>query len=199
MSLFSSFTLFLFQFDQMMKVVEVLGLPPKHMLESAPKARKFFDRLPDGTYTCKSSKDGKKVRIWKSFRGQRISPTLHLPIFSFLFSLLPLFPSYPFQPPFLFSRFSLFFPTFLSSCFAIFFHNLTSLPPNSLSLSPFPPSPCFSFPQPSSALPPLLFSSLFNSLHPSLFSFQFPFLSSPYPFFQPSFSHIFPLYIHLFI
>ena len=46
----------------MMKVVEVLGLPPKHMLESAPKARKFFDRLPDGSYTCKSSKDGKKVK-----------------------------------------------------------------------------------------------------------------------------------------
>ena len=45
----------------MMKVVEVLGLPPKHMLESAPKARKFFDRLPDGSYTCKCSKDGKKV------------------------------------------------------------------------------------------------------------------------------------------
>ena len=44
-----------------MKVVEVLGLPPKHMLESAPKARKFFDRMPDGSYTCKCSKDGKKV------------------------------------------------------------------------------------------------------------------------------------------
>ena len=46
----------------MMKIVEVLGLPPKHMLEGAPKARKFFDRLADGNYVCKSSKDGKKVR-----------------------------------------------------------------------------------------------------------------------------------------
>lgn len=46
----------------MMKIVEVLGLPPKHMLEGAPKARKFFDRLADGSYVCKSSKDGKKVR-----------------------------------------------------------------------------------------------------------------------------------------
>lgn len=45
----------------MMKVVEVLGIPPKHMLERAPKARKFFDRLPDGSYVCKCSKDGKKV------------------------------------------------------------------------------------------------------------------------------------------
>lgn len=48
----------------MMKIVEVLGLPPKHMLEGAPKARKFFDRLADGSYVCKSSKDGKKVRKW---------------------------------------------------------------------------------------------------------------------------------------
>ena len=45
-----------------MKVVEVLGVPPKQMLEGAPKARKFFDRLPDGSYVCKNSKDGKKVR-----------------------------------------------------------------------------------------------------------------------------------------
>ena len=57
-----SYAVSLLQFDQMMKVVEVLGIPPNHMLESAPKARKFFDRLPDGTYACKSSKDGKKVR-----------------------------------------------------------------------------------------------------------------------------------------
>ncbi|XP_074633891.1 dual specificity tyrosine-phosphorylation-regulated kinase 1B-like [Acropora palmata] len=48
------------EFDQMMKVVEVLGIPPKQMLEGAPKARKFFDRLPDGSYVCKNSKDGKK-------------------------------------------------------------------------------------------------------------------------------------------
>lgn len=51
----------------MMKIVEVLGLPPKHMLEGAPKARKFFDRLADGSYVCKSSKDGKKVRKWFFF------------------------------------------------------------------------------------------------------------------------------------
>lgn len=45
----------------MMKIVEVLGMPPKEMLDESPKARKFFDRLPDGTYACKKSKDGKKV------------------------------------------------------------------------------------------------------------------------------------------
>ena len=47
----------------MMKVVEVLGIPPRHMLDNAPKARKFFDRLPDGNWIPKKSKDGKKVRI----------------------------------------------------------------------------------------------------------------------------------------
>lgn len=30
--------------DQMMRIVEVLGMPPKHMLESAPKTKKFFDK-----------------------------------------------------------------------------------------------------------------------------------------------------------
>jgi len=44
-----------------MKIVEVLGMPPKEMLDESPKARKFFDRLPDGSYVCKKSKDGKKV------------------------------------------------------------------------------------------------------------------------------------------
>jgi dual specificity tyrosine-phosphorylation-regulated kinase 1 len=50
-----------------MKIVEVLGIPPKEMLDDAPKARKFFDRLPDGTYVCKKSKDGKKVNIFYQF------------------------------------------------------------------------------------------------------------------------------------
>ena len=30
------------QADQMSRIVEVLGLPPPHMLEQAPKARKYF-------------------------------------------------------------------------------------------------------------------------------------------------------------
>lgn len=32
--------------DQMNKIVEVLGLPPKQILDQANKARKFFDKLP---------------------------------------------------------------------------------------------------------------------------------------------------------
>ena len=52
----------LLQFDQMMKIVEVLGLPPQHLLDQSPKARKYFDKLPDGTCVPRKSKDGKKVR-----------------------------------------------------------------------------------------------------------------------------------------
>uniref|UniRef100_A0A669DFN5 dual-specificity kinase n=1 Tax=Oreochromis niloticus TaxID=8128 RepID=A0A669DFN5_ORENI len=33
--------------DQMNKIVEVLGVPPSHMLDAAPKARKYFDKLSD--------------------------------------------------------------------------------------------------------------------------------------------------------
>ena len=49
------------QFDQMLKIVEVLGVPPRHMLDNAPKASRFFDRLPDGSYIPKKSKEGKVV------------------------------------------------------------------------------------------------------------------------------------------
>lgn len=49
------------EIDQMNKIVEVLGIPPKHILETANKARKYFDKLPDGTYVLKKVKDGKKV------------------------------------------------------------------------------------------------------------------------------------------
>lgn len=50
------------ELDQMNKIVEVLGLPPKHLLEQALKIRKFFDRLPTGQYVIKKlPKDAKKV------------------------------------------------------------------------------------------------------------------------------------------
>lgn len=32
--------------DQMNKIVEVLGMPPKHLLDQASKTRKFFEKLP---------------------------------------------------------------------------------------------------------------------------------------------------------
>lgn len=45
----------------MNKIVEVLGIPPTHILDQAPKARKFFEKLPDGTWNLKKTKDGKRV------------------------------------------------------------------------------------------------------------------------------------------
>jgi len=48
--------------DQMCKVVEVLGMPPKHLLDQSNKSKKYFDKLPDGTYALKKFKDGKRVR-----------------------------------------------------------------------------------------------------------------------------------------
>ncbi|CAG5127850.1 unnamed protein product [Candidula unifasciata] len=50
------------EFDQMMKIVEVLGMPPKHLLDQAQKTRKYFDQLPDGTYIPRKSKDNKKCK-----------------------------------------------------------------------------------------------------------------------------------------
>ena len=51
------------QVDQMNKIVEVLGVPPSHMLDAAPKARKYFDKLSDGLWTVKKNKDIKKVLL----------------------------------------------------------------------------------------------------------------------------------------
>ncbi|XP_049943616.1 serine/threonine-protein kinase minibrain [Schistocerca serialis cubense] len=49
--------------DQMNKIVEVLGMPPKHLLDQAHKARKYFDKLPgDGSYVLRRPKDGRKYR-----------------------------------------------------------------------------------------------------------------------------------------
>jgi len=58
------------QFDQMLKIVEVLGVPPRHMLDNAPKASRFFDRLPDGSYVPKKSKEGKVV--WSCFSAWKV-------------------------------------------------------------------------------------------------------------------------------
>jgi len=50
------------EFDQMMKIVEVLGLPPKHILDQAQKTRKYFEMMPDGSYLPRKSKDNKKYK-----------------------------------------------------------------------------------------------------------------------------------------
>uniref|UniRef100_A0A0N5B0V6 Dual specificity tyrosine-phosphorylation-regulated kinase mbk-1 n=1 Tax=Syphacia muris TaxID=451379 RepID=A0A0N5B0V6_9BILA len=48
--------------DQMMRIIEVLGMPPKHMLDIATKTKKFFDKLEDGTYVPKESPEKKTYR-----------------------------------------------------------------------------------------------------------------------------------------
>ncbi|XP_055302378.1 serine/threonine-protein kinase minibrain isoform X2 [Sitodiplosis mosellana] len=49
--------------DQMNKIVEVLGMPPKHLLDQAHKTRKFFDKLvTDGSYVLKKSQNGRKYK-----------------------------------------------------------------------------------------------------------------------------------------
>ncbi|XP_076876174.1 dual specificity tyrosine-phosphorylation-regulated kinase 1A [Brachyhypopomus gauderio] len=48
--------------DQMNKIVEVLGVPPSHILDQAPKARKFFEKMSDSTWCAKKTKDGKRYK-----------------------------------------------------------------------------------------------------------------------------------------
>lgn len=50
------------EFDQMNKIVEVLGIPPAHMLEQGSKTRRYFDKFPDGTWQLKRLKEGKKYK-----------------------------------------------------------------------------------------------------------------------------------------
>lgn len=51
------------EIDQMNKIVEVLGMPPKHLLEQASKTRRFFEKIPgDRRYILKKTKDGKKYK-----------------------------------------------------------------------------------------------------------------------------------------
>ncbi|CAF1550181.1 unnamed protein product [Rotaria sordida] len=45
------------EYDQMMKIVEVLGMPPNHILEQGTKTKRFFDRLPDNTWIPRKSKE----------------------------------------------------------------------------------------------------------------------------------------------
>jgi serine/threonine protein kinase len=51
------------EFDQMNKIVEVLGMPPLHMLEQGSKSKRYFDRFPDGTWQIKRVKEGKKYKL----------------------------------------------------------------------------------------------------------------------------------------
>ncbi|XP_029736160.2 dual specificity tyrosine-phosphorylation-regulated kinase 1B isoform X2 [Aedes albopictus] len=48
--------------DQINKIVEVLGMPPKHILDQAHKTRKFFEKLPDGSYVLRKTQNQRKYK-----------------------------------------------------------------------------------------------------------------------------------------
>lgn len=45
----------------MNKIIEVISMPPKPILDQGHKSRKFFEKLVNGSYVMKKLKDGKKV------------------------------------------------------------------------------------------------------------------------------------------
>lgn len=55
----------------MNKIVEVLGIPPKSLLDKAHKTRKYFERCADGSYQIKRYKD-RRVNLFIS-RAKYIS------------------------------------------------------------------------------------------------------------------------------
>lgn len=87
----------------MNRIVEVLGIPPAPMLDQAPKARKYFERLPGGGWTLRRTKELRKVRP-----PPHAAPPTPAALHSLTLgapssvSLLPLpvsFPVCPFLPP----------------------------------------------------------------------------------------------------
>jgi hypothetical protein len=54
----------LLQFDQVAKIVEVLGIPPDHILHMASRTEKFFEKGTSGNWMLKRLRgDNRKVRI----------------------------------------------------------------------------------------------------------------------------------------
>eukprot|EP00057_Strongylocentrotus_purpuratus_P026801 XP_011681275.1 PREDICTED: dual specificity tyrosine-phosphorylation-regulated kinase 1A [Strongylocentrotus purpuratus] len=60
------------ELDQMNKIIEVLGMPPNHIIEQAPKAHKYFIKT-EKTWVLKRSRDGKK---YKSPRTRKLQDIL---------------------------------------------------------------------------------------------------------------------------
>ena len=46
----------------MNKIVEVLGIPPRALLDKAQKLRKYFEKTADGSYQLRKYKDSRRVR-----------------------------------------------------------------------------------------------------------------------------------------
>lgn len=49
--------------DQMMKIIEVLGMPPQQLLKQAQRTGKFFDKTAEGIYVPKPSADGRTYKL----------------------------------------------------------------------------------------------------------------------------------------
>uniref|UniRef100_A0A2K5X145 dual-specificity kinase n=1 Tax=Macaca fascicularis TaxID=9541 RepID=A0A2K5X145_MACFA len=139
--------------DQMNRIVEVLGIPPAAMLDQAPKARKYFERLPGGGWTLRRTKELRKVRPlphatpptpWPLTHTWGSLPLLPLPcVFPFLpVPLVCLFlPSLPTPSPIS--------PSHPTTLLSFSFHFLSCA-----SVSPCV-SPCPSCPLTATLLPPL--------------------------------------------
>ena len=50
------------EFDQVCKIVEVLGIPPAHVLDSASRTEKYFEKGPGGNWMLRRTRDTRKVR-----------------------------------------------------------------------------------------------------------------------------------------
>lgn len=48
----------------MNKIIEVIAMPPKPILDQGHKSRKYFEKLVNGTYVIKKLKEGEKVRVF---------------------------------------------------------------------------------------------------------------------------------------
>ena len=70
------------QCDQVCKIVEVLGIPPVHILERAGRTERFFEKGPGGNWILKRSRDGRKVQ----YHSQVMSAYM---VHRFSFSFLP--------------------------------------------------------------------------------------------------------------
>ena len=49
------------EFDQVCKIVEVLGIPPAHMLDKASRTEKYFEKGQGGNWMLRRPRDSRKV------------------------------------------------------------------------------------------------------------------------------------------
>lgn len=55
--------------DQLCKIVEVLGMPPTHLIDASPKKNQFFIKLADGSYKLSPQKsNNRKVSVTHIFQ-----------------------------------------------------------------------------------------------------------------------------------